>query len=521
MGDAMDKKQLDAYQRFSSLLSGIETFVEKHPQLTYIEFDYYVVHDMTLFSIEPEFDFEQLEQSIQVVKKSMPASKRIFNKPIIVLKDTDDVLPVENTRIINQNTLLHLANHSQHVSNLTKTGVRPRKLLTRIYEDDYAIYENIVFCNYIDEVLYFVNKNRRILNSVIYASDIMEFNLLEKANHLKYFLALGKLHTGYIRDFSQYFNLSKAMLNELLGLTKVIQPRLSKPVYKKNNHRNPNLPLKKTNIFLMQKDYKMVYKTYKYLLNTPNSTPKELQTVDFDRFRKNYILYVQLLSIFAAGHFNFVLDSKTKMKLNALDVNFTFKDWKLNIQNLNNEAVLLYFKKDQAYRMMIVGSDTDEETIRVQKLRRRLHEVVVVNPLDDDYNKREDVYVSMSDIDSFRRLQQMLLRGMIHSDTERTVCPFCGGHLEKNKRHEYHQCSDCLTQIKTGVCPDTKQAYFYTDTPHRRKQMNVGSLSAENDQWYYERQVESLMYFRNITKIDPNGKIICPHCHKVHKETML
>lgn len=517
----MDKQKLDAYRRISSLLKGIEKFVTKHPQLSYIEFDYYVVHDMTLFSIEPEFDFEQLKTTIQVIKKSMPASKRIFNKPIIVLKDTDDVLPVENARIINQNTLLHLANHSQHVANLTQSGVKPRKLLTRIYEDDYAIYENIVFCNYIDEVLHFSNRNRRILNAIIYASDIMEFNLLEKANHLKYFLALGKLHTGYIRDFSQYFNLSKEMLNELGSLNRIIQPRLGKPIYKKNGHRNPNLPLKKTNIFLMQKDYRQVYKTYKYLLNSPIVKKEDDTSLDEMWLRKTYMLYVQLLSIFAASHFNFVLDSKTKMKLGELNVNFTFKDWKINIQNNNNESVLLYFKKDQAYRMMIVDSQTDEEFIRTQKMRRRLHEVIIVDPSDEDYLKREDVYISMTDIDSFRRIQQMMLRGMIHADTERTTCPFCGGHLEKNKRYEYYQCSDCLTQIKTETCPTTKQSYFYTDTPHRRKHPIIGTMSLDNDEWYYERQVESSLYFRNITKVNPAGKIVCPQCNQVHKETII
>ncbi len=516
----MDKRKLEAYRRIESLLVGIEKFVNKHPQLSYIEFDYYVVHDMTLFSIEPEFDFDQLKDTIQVIKKSMPASKRIFNKPIIVLKDTDDVLPVENARIVNQNTLLHLANHSQNVANLTNKRVKPRKLLTRIYEDDYAIYENLVFCNYIDEVLRFSNRNRRILNAIIYASDIMEFNLLEKANHLKYFLALGKLHTGYIRDFSQYFNLSKEVLNELSSVTRVIQPRLSKPIYKRSSHRNPNLPLKKTNIFLMQKDYRQVYKTYKYLLNNPSVKKENDKPLDETWLRKTYLLYVQLLTIFAAGHFNFELDSKTKMKLNELNVNFTFKDWKLTIQNINNESILFYFKKDETYRVMLVDSTTDAETIRTQKIRRRLHEVIVVDPSDEDYLKREDVYINMTDIDSFRRLQQIILRGMIHADTQRSTCPFCGGKLEMNKRHDYYQCGDCMTQIKTETCPTTQEPYFYTDTPHHHKNPLFSHISVAKDEWYYERQVESQLYFRNITRINPEGKIICPICHLVHKETI-
>ena len=136
----INQSRIEEYQRFSKLLEGIEQFAQKHQVLSYIEFDYYVVHDMTLFSIEPDFDFKKLENLINNIKKATPAIKRIFSKPIIVLKDTDDVLPVENTRIINHNTLLHIANHGQYVSNITNKGIKPRKLLTRIYEYDYGIY---------------------------------------------------------------------------------------------------------------------------------------------------------------------------------------------------------------------------------------------------------------------------------------------------------------------------------------------------------------------------------------------
>lgn len=340
----------EEYYRFSSLLKDIQTFTTKHENVTYIEFDYYVVRDMTLFSVDPDFDFGRLKNTIHQIRKSTPSIKRIFSKPIIVLKDTDDVLPVENARIINQNTLLHLANHSHNVSNLTKKGVKPRKLLTRIYEDDYSIYENVIFCNYIDEVLSLIKKNRRILNSLLYASNIMKFNLLEKVNHVDYFLALGKLHTGYIRDFSQYFSLSKELLTELSQIKQVINPRLSKAVYQKNKARNKSLSLKKTNIFLMQKDYHQVYKTYKYLLTNQIIVKKNQEEIDYELLIQNYLTYVRILTIFAVGHFNFEIDPKVKMNLNFLNTVFSFKEWKLIISNSVNNELILHFTKELDYK---------------------------------------------------------------------------------------------------------------------------------------------------------------------------
>jgi len=515
----INKLTIEEYNRFASLLDHIQDFVKNHQIMSYIEFDYYVVHDMTLFSIEPDFDFEKLEESIEIIKKSIPAIKRIFNKPIIVLKDTNDVLPVENARIINQNTLLHLANHGQYVSNITSRGVKPRKLLTRIYEDEYSIYENIIFCNFIDEIFLLIKKNRRTLNNLLYASNnMLRFDLLEKVNHVNYFLALGKLHTGYIRDFSQYFNLSKTMLNDFSFISQAINPRLKKPIYKKNSNRNKRLALKKTNIFLMQKDYHQVYKTYKYLLGDQTKDKKISESVNLDLLIKNYLTYVQILTIFSVGHFNFEMVPNLKINLSSLDIAFSFKGWKLEIFNNNKQEILLNFTKDKTYRMMITASAYGFNLQNNYKKKYGVNEVVVVNQFDDDYLERDDVYISMEDIDSFRRIQQIILKGMIYSDTTRDVCPFCGGKLVKDPYFGFYQCANCMTQIKTGVCDETKKPYFYTDNSHLKKTVMHKSDFKHDEQWYYQKQIESLMYFRNITKINNNGEIICPHCNKVHKK---
>lgn len=512
----IDPLKIEEYQRSSALLKSIQEFVKKHPLMSYIEFDYYVVHDLTLFSVEPDFDFDKLSKTIHAIKKATPAIKRIFNKPIIVLRDSDDVLPVENARIINQNTLLHLANHGQYVSNITKNGLKPRKLLTRIYEDDYSIYENIIFCNFIDDILIMIRKNRKILNSLLYASDILRFNILEKVNHVNYFLALGKLHTGYIRDFSQYFNLSKELLVQLSNISNAIHPRLGKPIYRKNLKRNKNLTLKKTNIFLMQKDYHQVYKSYKLLLGTKPKVEEFNEDIDLENLRQNYVMYVQILTLFAIGHFNFEIDPKYKIDLNSLGVTFHYKNWKLDILSNNKKEILLYFTKDITYKIIMISSAPDNKSLNYYKKNYGVNEMVVVNQFDEDYLSRDDLYISMDDIDSFRRIQQVILKGMIYSDSKRDICPFCGGKLHQAHYHGFYQCDDCLTQIKENTCKDTKRSYLYTDIAHLKKNLIHKTEFKPDEYWYYEKQVESSMYFRNITKISAEGDIICPYCNKIH-----
>ena len=512
----LEKIKIEEYKRFSSLMASIQDFVDNHQAISYIEFDYYVVHNMTLFSIEPNFDFEMLEKTIQQIKKAIPSIKRIFNKPIIILKDTDDVLPVENSRIINQNTFLHLANHSNHVANITKTGVKPRKLLTRLYEDDYGIYENIIFCNSVDQIISIVKKNRRILENLLYASDILRFNLLEKVNHVKYFLALGKLHTGYIRDFNQYFSLARKVLHELALVNQAITPRLHKPVYQNNKKRDKHLKLKKTNIFLMQKDYRQVYKINKYLLSTQNKEEEIEENIDFDSLCKNYLNYVLILMIFATGHFNFEIEPFFKMNLSSPDIIFKFKDWTLNITNNDKSEIFLSFAKEKTYKMLITNSLYNMDEISTIKESYAVDEIVIVSPFEKNYLERVDIYINMEDIDSFRRLQQIILKGMIYSDTLRKVCPFCGGILYQDQRYGFYQCNDCMIQIKETTCKETNHSFFYTENANHKKYI-LKNLDFEYDEhWFNEKQIESLMYFRNITRINQNSEIICPHCNNTH-----
>lgn len=198
----------------------IEEFMKANKKLSYVEFDYAVVHDLTLFTIDPDFSFEVLEANINAILKVIPAIKQIFAKPFIHLKDQSVILPTESVRIINNKTIQHISSHSELWSDVKENEVKPIKLLTRTYEDNYGIYENLFFCKVIDDILAFTRNNIRILKELIYTNQTIEINLLERVNHLNYFLTLGKLHTGYSRHFDSYYGESMQCLNKLQYILK-------------------------------------------------------------------------------------------------------------------------------------------------------------------------------------------------------------------------------------------------------------------------------------------------------------
>jgi hypothetical protein len=516
-----EEEREESYRRLATVLSPMEKFIAKHDLLSYIEFDYYAVKDLTLFTIEPDLDFPSLQATVGKIYATLPAIKRVFGKPIINLTDTSDVLPVETVRTINQSTLTHLASHTENVANITRRGVKPRKLLTRIYEDDYSIYENVIFCNLVDDTIRYAKHNISALKDLVYANEVMEVNVLERANHLNYYLALGKLQTGYMRDFDKYYGVAASLYSKLQGIIGAIQPRLIKPVYQKNKKRNKDLRLKKTNIFLMQKDYHQVYVLYKWLLSKTPLVEEKAEPLNLPQISSDYFFFVQTLAIFAINNFNFESNPAEKMNMKDLDSTFTFKNWSLRISNVNNEGLLIRVTKNKTYIILLVPDVAMEDKRSGDYFGEEYgaDEVVICSPFEERAEKGSSILVSMENIESFRRLQQLVMRGMIYSDTEKADCPFCAGDLAYDGKNDSFECGSCHTEIKEGHCPDTGKSYFYTKINPNKKVSIKRSDFRKDEDWLYDRKVESALYFRNITKINEKGEIVCPYCGKVHQDT--
>lgn len=505
----MNKESLriDGYLRLYDSFRGVQAFLE-HKPMSYYEFDYYSVNGLNLFSLDLDFDFEKMVEYSKEITKIMPSIKRIFSKPIIELSDNNDVLPVESVRIINQNTMRHLGTHTNNVIDITKNGIKPAKLLTRIYEDNFSIYENIVFCNFVDEIIKFSKKSIRVLDELIYASDIMQFNILERKNHINYFLALGKLHTSYIREFDKHYNQAKLTLNELKLLLANLKSRLKRPIYVNNKNRNHNVRLKKTNIFLMQKDYHVVYVLYRKMLKDVIKPTN--QDLDMKKLNSSYSDYLKALAIFSIGHFNFNTDKSKEIDMKKLKMSFSYKGFDLVLKKYKDN-IIIRVKKEQQYSIMLKPY-LEECEIESPFGVNKVDEIVLCNPLEDNDLKDETLYLSTDSIDSFRRIQTLVLKCMVYADTKRDECPFCDSKLLYNEKANAYVCESCKTEIKTNVCEYSKREFFSTKIFGYKPTRTINL-----DSYDKERGKESLMYFRNITKTNEDGNPICPYCGKIHE----
>ena len=480
--------------------------------IDYRQFDAAVVRKINLFVLQENFDFEGLEEALDRILQELSAIKRIFAHPIIRLKDTGAILPVESVRVVNNTTIVHASSHSELWGNLSEEGLTPRKLLTVQSEDQYTIYENQAFVYAIDSILQFVGRNMRALTDMLYADGNMQFNLLERLNHLEYFLAIGKLHIGYARNYDQYRTAADRCLDKLFFINRVIRARLGSPLYQKCKKHKGNLPLKKTTIFRMHKDYHRIYLLLKWFAD--ETLQDEAPTVPYADAEEGYGLYLSMLTVFAAGHFNFTFREE-KMDFYNLRQLADFAGWTLAVESLQTEkghALQLSIVKDRLYRILLLSNESRD----VLPIVEDADEVLTVSQTAESGK----LCLSIHDVESFRRIQQILLRGMIYADTKRTTCPFCGEELSPavNNGKTVWECASCRTVIGESVCPESGIPYAETHIKQHQPTA-LGASSNRRDELLYDRYVESQMHFRNITPLSDAGKILCPHCGKVHEKT--
>ena len=472
-------------------------FLNEYNNITYPEFDYYSVHSLNLFSSFEDINLAGIEEELSKIEKVLPSMKRIFAKPIIHLIDEEEVVNVEAVRRINNKTISYASSHSELWDNITEDGVKPARLLTNNYKDNYAIYENIVFSRAVDYSLNFVRHYSRLLKDMIYTNKKLEIDLLERENHLSYYLALGKLETGHIRSFSTYIDIALSLIDRMDFVLKTLQARLKRPVYAKCHKIKGKIKLRKTNILGMQKDYRSIYRFLK------NIYKDEIDDVSPIEKEEEYLYFCKYLLIFSIGHFNFAISPTKKIDFENLNLDFSFKDYSLNVEDYfyeDNKGILLTFKNEKEYKILLIPS---LNKIKNPNIPYETH------ILSDDFDTK-DTLISINNIDSFRRIQQLILKGMIYSSISFKTCPFCGNKMVKE--NDIYHCQSCRQIIYMDHCDETNKDYYVSSIYKYKPKDNEESKTT----LLTNRINESLLHYRNITEITSDLSFVCPHCHKVH-----
>jgi len=542
IGLPVTKAGSDIWQKYE----GVYEFLFKKSQMTFMGFDYATGHDLALCTFFESRDLDNATDILKQIEYALPNLINVFVRPVIHLKDEEIVLPIDAVRRIDRKSMGHLSTHSEHWKDINKQGeLVPKKLLTKIHEDDYGIYENIVFRNLIDRILIFLRQHIYYLSQMLSTlNETVRLEDFSRFNHSGYYLAIGKLYIGFFRNDNSTRIVE--LLDKTTKLHKLISSYKTRAVYAKNTSSKPLVGgIKKTNILSMHRDYKYVYKLYQVM----DSRARELTTKGDEELQKRsqeyYEYFCQALLLFALTNFGLECSPlRVIYKDGLVSADLEFGGWTVTVRAkriIHTDSVVIrvdtkYKKKSFSLVFVPVSYYTGsgkyayyERLINNMRLAS-IDKYVFLEPFDADksshysYSIRAIVEdnginyavlpVNISDVNSFRRIQKPVFESMVRSNKGFDVCAFCGDKPKEQTPKNY-LCLKCRTAVRDIICKDCGKSFVATMLS------TVGLPKTETDTRYikympkfYKSEKEHL--FRNITEIR-DGNFICPHCDGENK----
>jgi len=430
-------------------------FYSKHPNL---EFDKALLGGLALCTFFDHIDINYIERLIKQIATAMPHLIEVFRRPVTHLIEIETKVPVDTAKHITSKTVRHLMSHSEDWECIKNAKITPKNILTKTYDDDYSIYENIVFKNLVDRILKLLKKQLHYLNTAlkIYNESVL-IDAFSRINHSQYYSAIGTLYSGFFNNFKEIktTSLQRKIKQELALITKY----LSHPVYRKNINAKPiSKDIKQTNILLMHKDYKYINWLWKEL--GCEEAEEEADVAVQTKAQRAYEKFCEYLLMFSVRHFNF--DSQYKFDKWSVGI----KEKKLGFVDLTAiELVIKHKKSDVKYLIVPIS-------YYLGKTRHKVYEDIkkgIYDAFGDGYKQiifcepfetpKSDFIlpISITMLDSFRHFQRLLLEGMILSDKDRKICAFCGEALTPNSC-----CKRCRLLVFDTECDRCNTIYTQT-----------------------------------------------------------
>ena len=294
---------------------------------------------LPLCTFNRKFESITKDYDLNYVFKCVEKLPHIFQKPKLHLKQINEIRPAAVVSRIGQESISHLASHSEHWKGIKVNGLVPERLLARTLEDDYAIYENIAVKTVVDK-LYKEMKQLNEENLDCHMQmDIDDGHAVGNENK-DYFHARDILLRGMNDEevFEQQVLLEdqKTTIDQIL--VKLGKCR-STPLYRSLKKAKPiNGKLKKTNIFMMDKYYRYAFDLSETMLSRQEVNPYDTA----QEVEEEYSLFCKVLFLFALRYFNFILCDESQdifEEERFLKTSYYFRDWKLNIKDIYVEAL--------------------------------------------------------------------------------------------------------------------------------------------------------------------------------------
>jgi hypothetical protein len=203
---------------------------------------------------------------IDVLENAYPSFSKIARDPKRSLRYETDVVLVEKARRINSDSIKHLASHTQFIRQIDKdNNVIPDKIQTTFAEEDLAIYENRVYKTLVNIIINFLTRRIHVLEENVNSNktDELRFN-----NHMD--VSGGQfdidLNIKMVRPMLEENKRSQELVDKLERMLTAYRGLQSTMFMKElKNAKDVVPPVIKTNIFLHNPDFQIIYNTWIFM----------------------------------------------------------------------------------------------------------------------------------------------------------------------------------------------------------------------------------------------------------------
>lgn len=217
---------------------------------------------------------------LSVLEDTLPNIDKIVRNPRRFIVQEEDVVIVEKTKKVSQETIKHLAQHSENIQDIDNNGdVVPKKLLNVFKEDTSDLYENRFIYTLVVRLESFINRqlenldlvsNKEIKRNISYKA---ETNIKNKKINIE--LKMNEEETEDLTEFgADYKNRILACYEVISGFrtTEMIKELIGCSLVKN--------PIRKTNLILREPNFQKAFILWQYLDNFEYRDPK---VVNYDR----------------------------------------------------------------------------------------------------------------------------------------------------------------------------------------------------------------------------------------------
>ncbi|WP_020655817.1 hypothetical protein [Massilia niastensis] len=269
----------------------------------------------------------------------------ISKRPRIDLRYDETVTDVSRARRLTNKTYTHLASRSECWQRQTLQGIQPKRVLARFSEDEYAIYENVVYARLLDKLEHYLTGRLRRLDRLCQRLErSLAFSSSTDLNHLLFqdiCLLWGETYQpeATAQQLKTTKDTRKAIATQLKSLQGLRQSGLYRQIARE---RQIGQILHRTNILMHDQHYRHVSVLWDALRQTIQATylsPAERLQSSQQR-EADYSAYVGLVLRHALRRYGLAHDDEVSWAGHVLSVRRDRLNWELRVDGERKLALV-------------------------------------------------------------------------------------------------------------------------------------------------------------------------------------